>query len=117
MVSDFVVFTIMKNLLILLFIPILGVSQVSYKDVMSISSVDMFKKVVIENGYEFNDEDEDGWITYGFNIERDSIEGNKSTKWSGYNKNDHTFSFTFTRRTLLGEFFGTEDDNSENPFD
>ena len=37
----------------------------------------------------FNDEDEDGWITYGFNIERDSIEGNKSTKWSGYNKKDY----------------------------
>ena len=54
----------MKNLLILLFIPLFGVSQVSYKDVMSINSEDTFKKVVIENGYEWNsnDEDDDLWM-------------------------------------------------------
>ena len=106
----------MKNLLILLFIPLFGVSQVSYKDIMSINSEDTFKRVVIENGYEF-DSVYDGWISYGFNIERDSINGNKSTKWGGYNKNGGDFSFEFMRRTILGEFFGTEDDNSENPYD
>lgn len=107
----------MKNLLILLFIPLFGVSQVSYKDIMSINSEDTFKKVVIENGYEFDSVDDEGWITYGFNIERDSIDGNKSIKWGGYNKNDGKFSFQFERRTFLGEFFGTEDDTSENPYD
>ena len=107
----------MKRLLLLLFIPILSYSQISYKDVMSIKSVDMFKKVVIENGYEFESVDEDGWIVYGFNIERDSINGNKSTKWGGYNKNDGRFSFQFMRRTLLGNFLGTDDDTSENPYD
>ena len=56
----------MKNLLILLFIPLLGVSQISYKDVMSINSVDGFKKVVIENGYEYDSMDDDGWLSYGF---------------------------------------------------
>ena len=48
----------MKRLIILLFIPILSYSQISYKDVMSIKSVDMFKKVVIENGYEYESLDE-----------------------------------------------------------
>ena len=43
----------MKRLIILFFIPILSYSQISYKDVMSIKSVDGFKKVVIENGYEY----------------------------------------------------------------
>lgn len=107
----------MKRLLLLLFIPILSYSQISYKDVMSIKSVDMFKKVVIENGYEFERVDKDGWIVYGFNIERDSINGNKSTKWGGYNKNDGRFFFQFMRRTLLGNFLGTDDDTSENPYD
>ena len=110
-------FESMKNLLILLFIPLFGVSQVSYKDIMSINSEDTFKRVVIENGYEFDETDEEGWISYGFNIVRDSIEGNKSTKWGGYNKTDGRFSFQFNRRSVLGEFFGTEDDTSENPYD
>ena len=107
----------MKRLLLLLFIPILSYSQISYKDVMSIKSVDTFKKVVIENGYEFESIDDEGWISYGYNIVRDSIEGNKSTKWGIYNKNDGKFTFQFNRRTLLGNLLGTEDDTSENPYD
>ena len=67
----------MKRLLLLLFIPILSYSQISYKDVMGIKSVDTFKKVVIENGYEYDSMDDDGWLTYGFNIVKDSIEGSK----------------------------------------
>ena len=98
----------MKNLLIFLFIPLLGVSQ-DYKDIMSIKSVDMFKKVVIENGYEFNDEDEEGWVTYGFNIERDSIEGNKSSKWGMYNKLDDRFYFQFGTGNLLTEILLGDD--------
>mgnify|MGYP003686232265 CR=1 FL=1 len=48
----------MKRLLLLLFIPILSYSQISYKDVMGIKSVDTFKKVVIENGYEYDSMDD-----------------------------------------------------------
>ena len=107
----------MKRLIILLFIPILYYSQISYKDVMSINSVDGFKKVVIENGYEFDSLDDDGWLTYGFNIVRDSIEGSKSSKWMLYNTKDDRFTLSFGRRTVLGNFFGTEDDNSSNPYD
>ena len=59
----------MKNLLILLFIPLLGVSQVSYNDVMSINSEKMFKKVMIENGYELESET-DGKTIYGFDSKR-----------------------------------------------
>lgn len=81
----------MKRLIILLFIPILSYSQISYKDVMSIKSVDGFKKVVIENGYEYESLDEEGWLTYGFNIVRDSIEGSKSSKWMLYNNKDDRF--------------------------
>ena len=107
----------MKRLIILLFIPILSYSQISYKDVMSINSVDGFKKVVIENGYEYESLDEEGWLTYGFNIVRDSIEGSKSSKWMLYNTKDDRFTLSFGRRTVLGNFFGTEDDTSSNPYD
>ena len=107
----------MKRLILLLFIPILSYSQISYKDVMSIKSVDMFKKVVIENGYEYESLDEEGWLTYGFNIVKDSIEGSKSSKWMLYNTKDDRFTLSFGRRTVLGNFFGTEDDTSKNPYD
>ena len=106
-----------RVLFVLLFIPIFSFSQVSYKDVMSIKSVDMFKKVVIENGYEYDSMDDDGWLTYGFNIVRDSIEGNKSSKWSSYNTKDDRFTLSFGRRSVLGNFLGTEDDTSQNPYD
>ena len=66
-----------KLLLLLLFIPLLSFSQ-TYKDVMSISSVYMFKKVAIENGYEFSQNDGD-WVDYGFNIIKDSINGDRSS--------------------------------------
>ena len=107
----------MKRLILLLFIPILSYSQISYKDVMSIKPVDMFKKVVIENGYEYESLDEEGWLTYGFNIVKDSIEGSKSSKWMLYNTKDDRFTLSFGRRTILGNFFGTEDDTSKNPYD
>ena len=73
----------MKQLLLILLIPIISYSQISYKDVMSINSEKMFKKVMIENGYEFGESDEDE-LVYGFDIVRDSIDGMKSTKWGWY---------------------------------
>ena len=106
----------MKKLILLLFIPILSFSQ-TYKDVMSIGSVDMFMKVAIENGYEFDNVDEDEWVTYGYNIVRDSIEGNKSAKWIYYNQKDHRFSLAFSRTNIISNFLGTDADNSENPYD
>ena len=58
---------LMKKFLTLLFIPLFGVSQISYRDVMSISDVKQFKKVMIENSFEKNVID-DGWLVYGYNI-------------------------------------------------
>lgn len=106
----------MKNILfLLLLIPILSHSQITYKDVMEIKSVDMFKKVVIENGYEF-DRKEGDWIIYGYNILRDSLEGNRSTTWGRYNSVDDRWSLLFSRTSLLGEFLGIDNDTS-NPYD
>lgn len=83
---------------------------------MSIESKDMFKKVAIENGYEYDSTDDD-WITYGFNIVKDSIKGNKSSKWMSYNSKDDRFIFKFSRRSSIDELIGVETNHSKNPYD
>jgi hypothetical protein len=95
----------MKKLLILLLLPLFSFSQ-TYKDVMSIKDVDTFKKVAIENNYEFTDEGEEGLVTYGYNIVKDSINGNKSSKWAFYKPEDDMFVLTFSKSS----FFGTSDE-------
>ena len=105
-----------KLLLLLLFIPLVSFGQ-TYKDVMSISSVDTFKKVAIENAYEFDNVDEDDWVNYGYNIVRDSINGNKSSSWSSYNSKDHRWLFQISRTDKLSTFLNTNPDNSNNWYD
>lgn len=90
----------MKKLIILLF-PFFTFSQITYKDVMSINSEKMFKKVMIENSFE-KDGIDDGWITYGLYIQRDSINGDKAKKWSNYKLDDDSFLLRFSIGGLLG---------------
>ena len=101
----------MKKLILLLLIPIMSYSQISYNDIMSINSEKMFKKVMIENGYELDSRLNSG-ILYGYNINRDSNEGNKSTKWSVYRMNDE-FLLSFSKNSLLESFFGVDDDGKK----
>ena len=64
----------MKRLLLLLIIPTISYSQITYEDIMSINSEKTFKRVMIENGFEYEDIDDDEFIFYGLNIKRDSLE-------------------------------------------
>jgi len=105
----------MKKLILLLFIPFVSFSQ-TYKEVMSIKSEDTFKKVAIENGYEYDSTDDD-WINYGFNIVKDSIEGSKSSKWMGYNSKDDRFVLKLSRKSSIDELIGLKTNHSENPYD
>ena len=50
----------MRIFIILLFISFNSFGQLSYSDIMSINSEKQFKKIMIENYYEFALEDEDG---------------------------------------------------------
>ena len=102
-----------KLLLILLFIPLVSFGQ-SYNDLMSINSVDMFKKVAIENGYEFSQNDGD-WVDYGLNIVKDSINGNKSPAWLYYNTKDDRFSLVFSRTST--NLFGVKENRNDGNFD
>lgn len=104
-----------KILFVLLFIPIVSYSQITFSDIMSINSEDTFKKVVIENGYEFDSVDENGGFWYGLNIKRDSI-GNKSSQWGGYSKINGEFNFQFSRKSK--SLFGKESTTiTETPYD
>ena len=57
----------MKKLVLLLLIPIYSYTQ-NYNELIMINSLDDFKKVMIENKYEFIEVDEDGSWLYGFNV-------------------------------------------------
>ena len=114
-----------KLVFILLFIPLISFGQ-SYKDLMSISSVDMFKKVAIENRYEFDSLDDDGWVSYGFNITRDSIEGNKASNWAGYGTKTGNWVFKYSKTgtnpvaSLLGALLESNiptEEITETPYD
>ena len=107
----------MKKLLLLLFIPLISFGQITFKDVMSISSQDQFKRVMIENNYEFDSIDEDGDLIYGVDIVKDSREGNESTSWAWHNETGNGWGVSFTRKTILSEFLGTNPDTSENSYD
>ena len=84
----------MKKLLLLLLIaPVLGFGQ-TFKDLMSISSLDIFKKVAIENDYTFIDEDDNGWLTYAIGYDGDD----RADLWFSYNKNENRFSIASFQR-------------------
>lgn len=106
----------MKSFLILLFIPFIGFSQISFSDIMRLNSLDKFKRLVIENGFEYESNDDD-WLIYGFNIVKDSLEGNKSSKWAYYNTKDNRFALSFSRTTALGSLFGVDEKMASNPYD
>ena len=105
-----------KLLFLLLFVPLISFSQITYKDIMYINSEKTYKKVVIENGYEFDSADDDV-IWYGWNITKDSINGNKSKKWSTYTKSTGAFIFQFSRTNVLADFLKSDSDNSKNEYD
>lgn len=82
-----------KNLLFLLLFPLLSFGQITYDDLMSINSLDTFKKIVIENDFENIDTDGD-WVRYGFDVGRDSTNAITTTQIYGtYNIKDNRWSF------------------------
>ena len=84
----------MKRLLLLFIVPTLSYSQITYEDIMSINSLKTFKKVVIENGFEFdNDSLSVSW--YGIDIQKNYNDESGSLLWSGYYKETGEFKFQF----------------------
>ena len=80
-----------RLLLLLLFIPVFSFGQ-SYLDIMSISSLENFKKVVIENDYQLDYENEK-LIRYNYIGDKRS----GTIRTGVYNINDNTWEFSFIR--------------------
>ena len=82
-----------KLLFLLLFIPFMSIGQITYDDLMSINSLETFKKVVIENDFEYGDTDGD-WVRYGYGVERDSTNTITTSEiYGAYNIKDNRWSF------------------------
>ena len=103
----------MKRLLLLFIIPTLSYSQITFEDIMSINSEKTFKRVVIENGFEFDNDLEDK-IWYGLDIEKDSVNGNKSSLWGSYYKRNGEFKFQYIVHTK--DWKGNPIDTSKHPY-
>ena len=94
----------MRILLILLFIPFSGFSQ-TYDEIMSIKGLDSFKRVVIENSYQYiADESDDSKVVY-----TDIQDTRGAMHTTSGNK---IFAFYFSKTTLIG---GIEMDDT--PYD
>lgn len=92
----------MKKLLLLLFIPFVSFSQ-TFENVMSINSIDDFKRVAIENGYELYKED-DTKVFYAYNLVKEESEEDSMERGLVYFKGVNSFIFTiYKRMSLLGK--------------
>ncbi len=90
----------MKNLLFaLLFVPIMSFGQeITFDELMSINSLDTFKRVVIENSFEFSNGD--NFITYGYKLDTNKKGEEVATKWASYAKETGAFIFQFLKDGL-----------------
>ncbi len=94
-------------LFLLFFISLVSFGQVdSFKDIQGISSLDQFKRVMIENNYQFTEE-EDGWIWYGINPSKDEDDRWVSRYWGGYNTSTNQWTLQYSEG--LFNFGGYED--------
>ena len=101
----------MKKLILLLLIPIITYSQ-TYNELMGIESINDFKRVLIENGYE-KYIDEELTVVYGYNWEGDKKEPADKLGW--YVKETRIMGFDFGKTPLdIFNRFGDYDDIVDN---
>jgi len=98
----------MKRLLILLFIPTLSYSQITYEDIMSINSEKIFKKVMIENGCVFDSVGEKGVIIYS---------SDDKISYYSFFPEDNTWLFMLSKTDLLGLVLGVDLNDSKSSYD
>ena len=100
-----------KNIYVILlsyliyFIPTLSYSQITLEDIMGINSEKAFKRVMIENAYEFTSEN-DTLIEFGYN--------NKFSFWIDYVFGNEMSINVSSYNKINGGFFLTCSDNYYN---
>ena len=60
-------------LLLLLIIPTLSYSQITFEDIMSINSEKTFKRVMIENGFEYDESGNEQYVFYGLSYRQELL--------------------------------------------
>ena len=91
-----------KLLLLLLSIPLMSFGQeITYDELMTINSEDTFKRVVIENSFEFSKGE--NFIIYGYKLETDKEGDDIATKWASYDKTFGNFLFQFIKDGLFSD--------------
>ena len=95
----------MKKQPVLLLHPLFSLSQ-SNKVVISIKSLDTFKKVAIENNYEYSGEYENERATYVYNLKKDSTGGDRAVKRMYYNPIEQGFGLSFSKSRFFAVTIG-----------
>ena len=91
-----------KILLLLLFIPLISLSQVNYEDMLSINSIEQFKRVMIENDYDFV-ENKQETLTYAKYPIKNSEGELESSDWAYFSIEHNSYIFEFVN-VLFGKF-------------
>ena len=102
-----------KLLLLLLCVPMIGVGQnLSFREIINITSQQEFVKVALENSYSKSDNSSDDHLIYGYNIySSTNVAGVKSEQaeaWAEFIPNTKMFAFSF----FSDEFSGSSDINT-----
>tara|TARA_B000000475_G_C15984787_1_gene442555 strand:+ start:801 stop:1268 length:468 start_codon:yes stop_codon:yes gene_type:complete len=93
----------MKKLLLLLLFPLISFSQVTYKDLLSINSLDQFKRVMIENDYDFVEKTETETLTYAISPTKNDEGELVSSDFANFHIDSTIFSFSW-HESHFGKF-------------
>ena len=93
----------MRILIILLFVSFKTFGQVTYKDLLSINSVDQFKRVMIENDYDFVEKTETETLTYAIYPTNNDEGEFVSSDRANFHIDSTIFSFSW-HESLFGKF-------------
>lgn len=89
----------MKKLLLLLLLPVLSYAQ-SYEDLITITDLQIFKKVLSENYYE-KVSNKDSVVIYAYEKEVDSLGNDVARRWAHYDKTDGLWIIRIHDRNVL----------------
>ena len=97
------------SIFILLLLPVVAFSQVTYEEIMSINSSDTFKRVAIENGYSKEEGmGKDDQIIYSLNSETNADKESLAEAYCVYSTSTDNYLFIFGKAEV--KFFDTYED-------
>lgn len=93
----------MKKLLFILLLPVFSFAQ-SYEDLITITDLQIFKKVLSENYYEKHS-NIDSLVVYSYFKELDSLGNEKARRWAHYDTRDGFWQIQINDRNILFDVY------------